>query len=211
MQSSFHVNHKLLPRQQQQLLQVRNFGKMLLDNVWSNMFVYRWLFIFKGDRKKRSPSDEQAPPTPPNNGLSGMPANLKAQYEFLALYMGLNEKVRLSIGHQFADFIKECTFLGSDCLNIRYFLSDILQTSYMIFQAILKTCPVQLTELVIPSIPTSLVRLRLYCDLHCPVLILVSQSLWILIRFSICKIASPRMPEQGKDVSHFVECWFPQF
>ena len=69
-------------------------------------------------RKKRSSSDEQPPPP---NGLGGMPANLKAQYEFLALYMGLNERVRLTIGHQFEDFIKECTFLGSDCLDIRYF------------------------------------------------------------------------------------------
>ena len=165
--------------------------------------------IFKGGRKKRSSSDEQAPPPPPN-GLSGMPANLRAQYEFLALYMGLNERVRLSIGHQFEDFIKECTFLGSDCLDIRYFSPNILQNYYMIFKAILKTWPVQLMELVIPLILTSLVRLRLYCDPHCPALILVLQLLWILIRFSICKIASPRMPEQGKDVSHFVECWFPQ-
>ena len=53
---------------------------------------------------------------------------MKAQYEFLQLYMSLNEKVRLSIGHQFVDFIKECTFLGSDCLNVRlrimYFLAS---------------------------------------------------------------------------------------
>ena len=106
-----------------------------------------------------------------------MPANLKAQYEFLALYMGLNERVRLTIGHQFEDFIKECTFLGSDCLDIRYFLSDLLPTFYMIFKVILKTWQVQHTEHVIPLIPTFLVKLRHYCDLHYPVRILVSQSL----------------------------------
>ena len=40
------------------------------------------------------------------------------------LYMGLSQNVRLMIGHQFEDFIKECTFLGSDCLNIRSFIVD---------------------------------------------------------------------------------------
>ena len=72
-------------------------------------------------RKKRSPLDP-----PP---LGDMPTNLRAQYQFLALYMSLNEKVRLLIGHQFEDFIKECTFLGSDCLDIRYF-SSYMHTCY---------------------------------------------------------------------------------
>ena len=76
------------------------------------------------ERKKRSPSGGpagQGQPQPQPDGLGDMPGLLKAQYEFLALYMGLNERTRVAIGHQLGDFIKECTFLGSDCLNIRYF------------------------------------------------------------------------------------------
>ena len=40
------------------------------------------------------------------------------EYEFLHLYMKLNESVRLQIGHQF-DMIKACTFQGLPCLNQR--------------------------------------------------------------------------------------------
>ena len=46
------------------------------------------------------------------------PDVVKNEYEFLKLYMELNESVRLKIGHQF-DMIKSCTFQGSDCLDKR--------------------------------------------------------------------------------------------
>ena len=94
-------------------------------------------------RKKRSPTGGPAGPgqAPPDDGLGGMPTLLKAQYQFLALYMGLNERTRVAIGHQFDDFIKECTFLGSDCLNIRSFSYQIgqFQIIDIYFKAILKT------------------------------------------------------------------------
>ena len=53
-------------------------------------------------------------------GDTADPDFLKTEYKFLDSYMTLNESVRLLIGHQFRDFIKKCTFSGSDCLNIRY-------------------------------------------------------------------------------------------
>ena len=64
-------------------------------------------------RKKRSIDNIQ-------EGLGDTPTFLKSEYEFLDVYMGLNESVRHMIGHQFSDFIKLCTFLGSNCLNIRW-------------------------------------------------------------------------------------------
>ena len=64
-------------------------------------------------RKKRSIDNIQ-------EGLGDTPTFLKSEYEFLDIYMGLNESVRHMIGHQFSDFIKLCTFLGSNCLNIRW-------------------------------------------------------------------------------------------
>ena len=68
----------------------------------------------EGSRKRRSIAALQ-------KGLGDTPDFLKTEYKFLHAYMGLNESIRLKIGHQFSDFIKKCTFSGSDCLNIRYF------------------------------------------------------------------------------------------
>lgn len=68
-----------------------------------------------GARRKRSVLALQ-------KGLGDTPDFLKTEYKFLALYMGLDESVRLKIGHQFSDFVKKCTFSGSDCLNIRSFI-----------------------------------------------------------------------------------------
>ena len=66
-----------------------------------------------GSRKRRSIAALQ-------KELGETPDFLKTEYKFLDCYMGLNESIRLKIGHQFSDFIKKCTFSGSDCLNIRY-------------------------------------------------------------------------------------------
>ena len=55
-----------------------------------------------------------------DKGLGDTPDFLKTELKFLDSYMGLNESMRLLIGHQFHDFIKKCTYSGSDCLNIRY-------------------------------------------------------------------------------------------
>ena len=65
-----------------------------------------------GSRKKRSIEALQ-------KGLEDTPDFLLTEYKFLALYMGLDEKIRLKIGHQFSNFVKKCTFYGSDCLKIR--------------------------------------------------------------------------------------------
>ena len=59
-------------------------------------------------------------------GLGDTPDFLKTEYKFLEYYMGLNESIRLMIGHQFSDFIMACTFSGSDCLNIRFILKSIV-------------------------------------------------------------------------------------
>ena len=168
-------------------------------------------------RKKRSPgSGPPEGPAPPGPALGEIPPNMKAQYEFLQLYMSLNEKVRLSIGHQFEDFIKECTFLGSDCLNVRLSIifysdrsprsQDVLHLFYS-FKVILRTWPVQLTEPVILSIPTSLVMPHPCGVPLCLAQIWVSQSWWILSRFSICRIASPRVLEPGFFCNSFVQYW----
>ena len=59
-------------------------------------------------------------------GLGDTPDFLKTEYKFLEYYMGLNESIRLMIGHQFSDFVMACTFSGSDCLNIRFILKSIV-------------------------------------------------------------------------------------
>ena len=41
------------------------------------------------------------------------------EMEFLALYMTLNEDIRKQIGHQFQDFIQDCTYRGTSCKNER--------------------------------------------------------------------------------------------
>ena len=42
-----------------------------------------------------------------------------AEYEFLAIYMGLPEHERKAIGHDFEGMFKSCTFQGVDCLDRR--------------------------------------------------------------------------------------------
>ena len=44
---------------------------------------------------------------------------LQREYIFLQNYMSLKESVRISIGHDFSSFIKNCTFRGKNCLNMR--------------------------------------------------------------------------------------------
>ena len=44
---------------------------------------------------------------------------LEREFIFLQNYMSLNESVRISIGHDFPSFMKNCTFRGKNCLNIR--------------------------------------------------------------------------------------------
>ena len=72
-----------------------------------------------GSRRKRSIEALQ-------KGLGDTPDFLKTEYKFIETYMGLDESIRLKIGHQFSDFVKKCTFSGSDCLNIRSFISFAL-------------------------------------------------------------------------------------
>ena len=44
-------------------------------------------------------------------------------YNFMMYYMELPMEIRANIGHQFSDFIKGCTFRGTNCLNQRYTVS----------------------------------------------------------------------------------------
>ena len=45
---------------------------------------------------------------------------------FIFYYMNIAEKVRLSVGHQFSDMVKFCTFKGKDCLDERYVVLALL-------------------------------------------------------------------------------------
>ena len=44
---------------------------------------------------------------------------LQREFLFLQNYMSLNESARISIGHDFPSFMKNCTFRGNNCLNMR--------------------------------------------------------------------------------------------
>ena len=66
-------------------------------------------------RKKRDV--QQAPPME-MEGLT--PDWLTTEYEFLSVYMELNESIRHKIGHPFSAMIKACTFQGKNCLDSRY-------------------------------------------------------------------------------------------
>ena len=73
-----------------------------------------------GGRRKRAasaaaPSSDQTTEV----RIGEMPDFLSAEYEFLEVYMALNESLRHKIGHQFDGFIKECTFRGMDCLDTK--------------------------------------------------------------------------------------------
>ena len=48
------------------------------------------------------------------------PATVDAEYEFLAIFMGLPERDRMAIGHDFEGMFKQCIFEGIDCLDERY-------------------------------------------------------------------------------------------
>ena len=54
-----------------------------------------------------------------NSFRSQQPAAVDAEYEFLAIYMGLPEHERKAIGHDFEGMFKSCTFEGVDCLDKR--------------------------------------------------------------------------------------------
>ena len=71
-----------------------------------------------GGRRKRAAAPSSADQTTEVR-IGEMPDFLSAEYEFLEVYMALNESLRHKIGHQFDGFIKECTFRGMDCLNTR--------------------------------------------------------------------------------------------
>ena len=65
------------------------------------------------------------------------PATVDAEYEFLAIFMGLPELDRRAIGHDFEGMFKQCIFEGVDCLDERYILCiifhDFLIPAYFTF------------------------------------------------------------------------------
>ena len=52
-------------------------------------------------------------------------AMVDAEYEFLAIYMGLPERDRMAVGHDFEGMFKQYIFEGVDCLDERYILCII--------------------------------------------------------------------------------------
>ena len=81
----------------------------------------------KKERRKRQAPNHN-PPHPgqgpgdgpgPRDGPPAMqqPADVALEWKFLQKFMSLNETLRQIIGHQFTDFVKECTFRGETCLN----------------------------------------------------------------------------------------------
>ena len=69
-------------------------------------------------RKKRAAgqpnSNDQS--QPPEGSIS---ANTEAEKEFLKQYMTLPSSIRMEIGHNFTNFIQECTYKGRDYTNSR--------------------------------------------------------------------------------------------
>ena len=56
-------------------------------------------------------------------GYGEQTEDVSMDYDFMMYYMALPSKIRGTIGHQFSDFIKGCTFRGTNCLNQRYTVS----------------------------------------------------------------------------------------
>ena len=44
-----------------------------------------------------------------------VPNAVERENIFLYLYMDIEERTRISIGHQFTDMVRSCTFKGKDC------------------------------------------------------------------------------------------------
>ena len=65
----------------------------------------------------------------PNGGFCetcSVPELLDTEYQFLQLYMYLEEKERFKIGHNFSDLVKSCTFRGRDCKEERFVMSPLV-------------------------------------------------------------------------------------
>ena len=52
-------------------------------------------------------------------GAMEQPDSINIEYEFMMFLMQIPIKFRLMIGHQFSEFIKECTVRQLNCLNER--------------------------------------------------------------------------------------------
>ena len=78
----------------------------------------------KGEgRKKRSTSNEITNPEDREKedweDQGDMDASQEVINEFLGKYMTLPRAIRLSIGHNFTQMVKSCTFRGRNCTNSR--------------------------------------------------------------------------------------------
>ena len=59
------------------------------------------------------------------------------EYDFMMYYMILPQSIRVSIGHQFSDLVKGCSFHGVDCLNSRLVcFSFIVFNKYLLFNKV---------------------------------------------------------------------------
>ena len=76
------------------------------------------------NRRKRSNSDKYDEIDPEDREKSWedqgeMDASQEILNEFLGKYMTLPRAIRLSIGHNFTQMVKSCTFRGRSCTNSR--------------------------------------------------------------------------------------------
>ena len=96
---------------------IRNFSESEDSQTFKFLDNLNKLACEKPQKSGRNKRQAQPPPL----SLGGStPDGLAVEYGFLNEYMGLNDSIRHSIGHQFGAMIKACTFQGKDCLNERY-------------------------------------------------------------------------------------------
>ena len=113
------------------------------------------------------------------------PDVVKTEYEFLDMYMQLNDSVRMRIGHQFDNMIKSCTFQGGDCLDEK-FVNKIINLLLIPFDylVILRKLQVQCMELAFLLILTTLDNLRVFTVHH--YLVVFRDSQWLSIWNRMC-------------------------
>ena len=97
-------------------LTMRGCSNLLPDSATSNVQGA----TASGNRKKQEAGG--GPPSGPTGagGLGTTPALVDVENLFLSFYMSMDARDRMSIGHQFKDTIKSCSFRGKDCASSEY-------------------------------------------------------------------------------------------
>ena len=97
-------------------LTMRGCSNLLPDSATSNVQGT----TASGNRKKQEVGG--GPPSGPTGagGSGTTPALVDVENLFLSFYMSMDARDRMSIGHQFKDTIKSCSFRGKDCASSEY-------------------------------------------------------------------------------------------